>query len=159
MRPLLPLLPLVAALGAAGCDDAKAPAVVLKPLEERRAHAIIERVVNENGGRAHPGRDLNLGGWTLREDAVVGDGPYGVAYLTDDEVKDSKGQIPPYEPERQELRLVRPGDAIVLVLYADAYRYDVGEEHSATIVTAEKTMERDISDFIVHVVKMDKGRK
>jgi hypothetical protein len=152
------MLPLVAALGLTACDDAKAPSVELKPLEERRAHAIIERVVNDNGGHARPGRDLNLGGWTLHEDAVVGDGPYGVAYVTAEEVRDSKGQIPPYEPERQELRLVRPGDAIVLILYAEAYRYDVGEEHSATIVTAEKKMERDISDFIIHGVKMGKGK-
>ena len=140
-----------------GCEDAKAPVVIMRPLEERRVHGLIERVIGENGAAPRPGRSFEMGKFTLREVARVGDSPYGVAYVTADDLKDAGNQVPPFEPDRTDLRLVRPDEnAIVLVLYAEAYRYDVGEEHSATVVTAEKTLERDVSDFMVHVVKMRK---
>ncbi len=148
---------LVATLGLLGCEEAKAPVVILRPLEERRVHGIIERVINENGAEPRPGKTFPMGKFSLHEDAHVGDSPYGIAYLSEDELKDAGDHIPPFDPERSDLRLVRPDEhAVVLVLYADAYRYDVGEEHSETVVTAEKMLERDVSDFIVHVVKMRK---
>ncbi len=103
-----------------------------------------------------PGRTFELEqGYELHEDALIGAGPYGVAYLSEHEAKLAGAALPKRNAESTQLRLLRPdAEAVVLLLYQDAYRYDVGEGNTATIVAAEKRLERDVADFLVHVVKV-----
>jgi hypothetical protein len=140
----------------AACSEARAPAVSLRPLEERRAQAIIERVVEQSGLAPKRGRTFELSnGFRLREDVVIGEGPWGIAYVSQEEIRESGGQIVNRDPESSKLRIMRPAEnARVLVLYEDAYRYDVGEGNTVTIVTCEKTLEKDVADFIENAVKV-----
>lgn len=130
----------------------------MRPVEERRARAVIEKAISGEGMSPAPPRDVTLdGGAVLSEDMSVADTKYGVAYLTVPEAKALGASIPPYEPDREELRLVRGTDGeVVLILYEQAYEYDAGETHTVTAVTAEAKLDRDVGDFVLHVVKPDK---
>jgi hypothetical protein len=66
--------------------------------------------------------------------------------------------LPPRQPEGANLPLARSRDgAVLLVLYADDYRYDAGDEHQSTMLTAEKKLARDVADFVTHVVNAREG--
>jgi len=136
------------------------PTTALKPLEERRARGIIEQAVLDNSYRPTEGRSVKLrDGSELTEDMAIDGEVYGIAYLTEREVQLLGKSVPTRNPESQQLRLVRgTGGAIVLVLWEDDYRYDAGDEHTVTIVTAEKKLSRDVADFLLHVVKQRKKR-
>ncbi|MCA9617595.1 MAG: hypothetical protein KC731_01150 [Myxococcales bacterium] len=155
----LPLLGLLGAL-AVGCGPARAPALALKPLEERRARAVIEQAIERAGESPAPGRQVKLpSGGDLDEDMAIAGGSYGVAYLTQQEQSSLAGAIVPYDPARQDLYLVQgAGGEVVLVLWEQSYRFDEGSDHTATAVTAEKTLARDVSDYVIHVVRQGKGR-
>jgi hypothetical protein len=148
---------------AVGCSGPKAPVnTERKPLEERRARAVIERVAEEHGSTAKPGRTFELSnGFRLMEEVRLGDGPYGVAYITAEERSEAGRALPKYDPENTALRVLHPSeDAIILVLHDEAYRFDpTGADLADTAVTAEKTFERDVADFIVNVVATGAGRR
>lgn len=138
-----------------GCAEPKsADSVILRSLEERRANSIVGRAVEISGQQPKAGRRLAIDGGELQEDFLIGDGPYGVAFLTEEELARLGDAIPKHDPNSEQLRLIRPAkDAIVLVLYHHQYRYDAGDAHTVTVVTAEKKLEKDVIDFITHVVK------
>ena len=146
---------------ALGCTPAKGPDRVLKPLEERRARAIIEEAIRHGGMTPTSPHIITLKrkDAQLSEDMRIDDGPYAVAYLTYDEEKKLAGIIPDRDPEAEELRLEKGTEGeIVLIVWAQNYRFDSGEEHTATAITAERKLRRDVSDFIQHVVKPGKGK-
>lgn len=131
----------------------------MKSIEERRARAVIEQVVRQQGARAERGRVVKLqGDAVLTEEFALEVAPYGIAYLTAEEASKAGDSIPAYNPESQQLRLVRGQDKeVVLVLYEQAYKYDAGDAHSATAVTAERKLQRDVEDFMMHVVRQGKS--
>ncbi len=145
----------------AGCAPAQGPEAVLKPLEERRARAIIEEAIKKSGMEPTAPRVIKLkrNGAELSEDMRIGEGPYSVAYLTRDEEKKLAGSIAPRDPDDDQLRL-EPGanGEIVLILWAQNYRFDESVNHTATAITAERKLRRDVTDFIQHVVVPGKGK-
>ncbi len=143
------------------CGPSKGPETVLKPLEERRARAIIEQAIVSGGMTPTAPQIIKLkrNDARLSEDMRIGEGPYSVAYLTYDEEKKLAGSMAARDPNAQQLRLEPGADGeIVLILWAQNYRFDEGELHTATAITAERKLRRDVSDFIQHVVKQGKGR-
>lgn len=142
-----------------GCGPAQNRAVSLKPLEERRARAIIERAIVDNGERPVRPRVVDVSGKQLTEDMAIDGGTYGVAYVTREEESALVGAIPARDPEATDLQLVRgSGGEVVLVVWEQNYRFDESSEHTATAVTAERKLGRDVSDFVLHVVKQGKGK-
>lgn len=144
-----------------GCTPAKGPDKVLKPLEERRARAIIEEAIRQSGLEPTAPQVITLvrKEAQLSEDMRIGEGPYAVAYLTYDEEKKLSGIIPDRDPNDENLRLEKGNNGeIVLIIWAQNYRFDQGEEHTATAITAERKLRRDVNDFIQHVVKPGKGK-
>lgn len=144
-----------------GCTPPDAPDSVLRPLEEVRARAVIEDAIRASGLEPTAPRVIKLkrDGADLAEDMRVGDGPYSIAYLTYDEEHKLAGSIADRDPADDRLRLEqgRSGE-VVLILWAQNYRFDAGEEHSATVITAERKLKRDVSDFLDKVVKAGKGQ-
>lgn len=160
-RRLVLGLSAVAGLAFVGCGPPETPASrVLRPLEVRRARAIIEHELQRAGSPARPGRSFELEhGYRLREDAQIGAGPYGIAYVSREEAALAGPALPKRDAEATKLRLLRPtSDAIVLLLFQDSYRYDAGDEVTAPVIAAEKMLARDVADFLVHVVKMGASR-
>jgi len=149
---------LIALLACTGCSGAQRPAEQLRPLEERRARALIEEAMTENGIRPARPRQLTLrSGQSLSEDMAVEGSRYGVAYVTVPEAEEVSGSIPAHNPDDTELKLVRgQSGEVVLVLYEQNYRYDAGATHTTNAVTAERTLKRDVTDYLLHVVKPDK---
>ncbi len=144
-----------AVMTSAGCGEPNTPVTsMMRSLEERRAQAIIEKALTANGIAPQTGRSFKLGtGETLREDFSVPSTPYGIAYLTEDEAALLSKALPKRETGNK-LRLFRPNKtSIVLLLYQDNYKFDIGGKHSATALAAEKTLDRDVTDFILHAVK------
>jgi len=145
----------------AACTPARAPGeTVMKPLEERRARGILVRVIENSGKPVKPGRTFTMAeGFKLVEDARIGGTPYGIAYITGEEREAAGEQLPKYDPESALLRILRPADgAIVLVLHDLAYKFDARGDDDATSVTAEKTFERDVGDFLENVVATGAGQ-
>jgi len=90
--------------------------------------------------------------------AIAGES-YGIAYLTEREAGKVGTSVPEYRPDEEQLRLVSGTEgSITLILYEQNYRYDAGETHETTAITAEKRLARDVSDFVLHVVKQHKVR-
>ena len=155
------LVALACGLPAAACTPPKAPASqVMKSIEERRARAVIEQVIARQGFPPQSGRVVKLrGDVTLTEELAVQGTAYGVAYLTAVEAEKLADAVPRYNPDSQQLRLVRGQQhEVVLVLYEQAYQYDAGGTHSKTAVTAERKLQRDVEDFMMHVVKQQKAQ-
>jgi hypothetical protein len=134
------------------------PSTVMRPVEERRARGVIERALLDNGMRPAEGRVVTLpGNASLTEDLAIEGERYGIAYLTAPEAEHAGKAVPPFNPDDDQLRLVAGQDGtITLVLYEQNYRYDAGETHEATVITAEKKLARDVSDFVLHYVKQRK---
>jgi hypothetical protein len=107
--------------------------------------------------RGVTGRTVRLpAGKMLEVDVTASGHKYGVAYVTANERHALGTAVPTPQPGMEDaLHLVRgagdDGDAKILVLHDTNYLYDdqVGEEHEATIVTAENKLERDVRDFVV----------
>lgn len=132
----------------------------MKPIEERRARGVIERTLLDNGMRPAKGRVVQLqDGSELTEDMAIDGESYGIAYLTEREAGKVGASVPDYQPDEEQLRLVSGTDGtITLILYEQNYSYDAGETHETTAITAEKRLARDVSDFVLHVVKQHKVR-
>lgn len=144
-----------------GCAPPRtAGPLVLKPLEERRAQAAALRAIEALGKRGEAGRSFELGdGFRLREELRISGSEYGVAYVTAEEGEGAGTKLPKFNPDSGALRLLHPSeDAVVLVLHAAAYRFDAsGSDTAATAIAAEKAVERDVADFVMHVVIPRKG--
>jgi len=152
---------LALALSLLACSGAKAPDSILKPLEERRAQKIMQDAIHGSGEKPAPGRLHTLRtGASLREDVAIAGGPYGIAYVSEQEARELGKAIDSFDPQREDLYLLKPAqDAIVLVLYERAYRYDAGDAHTVTAVTAERKLAKDVTDYVLHVVQRRKGMK
>ena len=148
----------VATLACSGSQTG--PETVLKPIEERRARAVIEEAITSAGMQPKAPRVLKLNdGSELSEEMGIEGGPYGIAYVTSIEEKKLGSSIPERDPRGDQLRLVQAsGGAVVLLIYQLNYRYDAGDTHTASIVTAERKLKRDVHDFLTHVVKQGKAR-
>jgi hypothetical protein len=160
-RAALFLVALTCLALSTACGPAQTrPETALKPLEERRARGIIEQAVLDNGSRPVKGRLVKLAdGTDMTEDLALKDEVYGIAYITAREAELLGKSLPERSPDSQQLRLVRgTGGAIILLLWETDYRYDAGEQHTATAVAAERKLSRDVADFILHVVKQGKKR-
>jgi hypothetical protein len=154
---------LLAALAALAlhCSPPRPPSEPqLRPLEKRRAAAVIERAVRENGAEPGPARVLDLGnGAEVRAVVMLAAGAYGIVYLDAEEAKKLSRSLPRRNDQSDRLPLARASDgAVLLILYDDAYVFDVGDRHSATVITAENKLTRDVWDFLQHVVKQGKMR-
>jgi len=144
------------AVAACGSPPPRAPNPT-QPLDERRAVEIILSAFREEHDRGVTGRTVFLAGEKPLEVDVSGAGKkYGVAYVTANERHLLGDALPIPEPGMEDaLRVVRgtgaDADARILVLQDTNYLYDdqVGEEHEATVQTAENKLERDVRDFIV----------
>lgn len=152
------LLSGVILLGALGCGSPppRAPNPT-RPLDERRAVEIILNAFSGEHDHGVRGRTIKLPTGKPLEVDVSGSGKkYGVAYLTAQERHELGTAVPLPEPGMEDaLHLVRgtgeDADAKILVLHDTNYLYDdqVGEEHEATVLTAERKLERDVRDFVV----------
>jgi len=142
-----------------GCASAPHRAAELKPLEERRARAIIEKAILDSGSKPQQPRVVKVNARELTMDMAIAGGPYGVAYITRAEAKQLGDVLPRRDPDSDQLRLVRGEDgAVVLIVWEVDYRFDFSSSHSATAVAAEGKLKRDVADFVQHVVKPGKGR-
>jgi hypothetical protein len=128
-----------------------------RPLEERRAVEIILNAFVEENDRGVTGRAISLaGGKQLQVDVGAAGKKYGVAFVTANE-RHALGLAVPTPPPGTEdaLHLMRgtmaDSEARILVLQDTDYLYDdqVGEDHEATVVTAESKLDRDVRDFLV----------
>jgi len=128
-----------------------------RPLDERRAIEIIISAFREEHDRPVPGRKVELTDGKQLEVDVGSEGKkYGVAYVTAGERMALGKALPPRDPAMGDaLQLVRgerqETDARILVLHDTEYMYDdqVGTEHEASTITAERKLARDVSDFLV----------
>jgi len=147
-------------LSAACSGGQNRPETVMRPIEERRARGVIEQTLVDNGMRPAKGRVVQLqDGSELAEDMAIAGESYGIAYLTEREAGKVGTPVPEYRPDEEQLRLVSGTEgSITLILYEQNYRYDAGETHETTAITAEKRLARDVSDFVLHVVKQHKVR-
>jgi hypothetical protein len=155
------LLGIAAAFALAGASlgcgpgDAKAPNPT-RVLDERRAVEVIRRAIVAEGARPVGSRDEKLAsGKTLRIDVGVDGHGYGVSYVTTDEATQLGDAIPPRNQKDEKLKLVRvgkDGEIRIVLLYQANYLYDdlAGEEHEQTTITCERSLARDVQDFISH---------
>lgn len=128
-----------------------------RPLDERRAVEIILTAFREEGDGGVTGRSIALAaGKRLQVDVGATGKKYGVAYVTGNERRALGMAVPAPQPGMEDaLHLVRgtqsDADARVLVLQDTDYLYDdeIGDEHEATVLTAEGKLDRDVRDFIV----------
>ena len=149
------LCALVAAMGC-GSPPPRAPNPT-RPLEQRRAVELILQAFQEENDHGVTGRTISLAaGKRLDVDVTAAGKKYGVAYVTANERRALGLAVPPPQPGMEDaLHLVRgamgDSEARVLVLQDTDYLYDdqVGEEHEATVLTAEGKLDRDVRDFIV----------
>lgn len=138
-----------------GAAEARTPNPT-RPLDERRAIEVIQRAMAGEGARPGPGRDVELAaGKPLHIDVGVDGHEFGVAYITTSDLDKAGSSIPPPNKKDERLRLVRAGkdgEVHIVLLYQDNYVFDdlVGEGHEQTTITAERSLTRDVQDFITH---------
>jgi hypothetical protein len=128
-----------------------------RPLDERRAIQVIITAFRNEQDRPVGGRQVEIQpGKFLEVDVGSAGRKYGVAYVTAAERHALGDALPRPVPGMEDaLQLVRglndEVDAKILVLHDTNYLYDdqVGSDHEATVVTAERKLARDVQDFIV----------
>ncbi|MFO0760970.1 MAG: hypothetical protein U0359_31120 [Byssovorax sp.] len=148
-------------LGACGAGQAKAPNPT-RPLDERRAIEVIRRAVANEGAQPAAGRDEKLlAGKPIHIDVGVEGQKFGIAYLTAEDLGELGDAIKPADKGEARLRVERADDeeTRILILYQSNYLYDdlVGEGHEQTTITCEKSLTRDVQDFITYAKR--KGYK
>lgn len=150
----------VLVLSAVACGGAQHKTSILRPLEERRARALIEEALVSNGVSPARPRSVALpGDGSLVEDMAIEGTKYGIAYVTVPEQKALGAAVPGYDPQKLDLTLARgTGGEVVLLLYEQSFEYDAGSEHTTSAVTIEGKLKRDVTDYVLHVVKPDKVR-
>jgi hypothetical protein len=130
-----------------------------RPLDERRALAIIAETFRAEQEEPVAGSDVSLSPQhRLHVDVLAQGKRFGVAYVTANERGLLGRALPPRDPGMSDaLQLVSgigaDADARVLVLYDADYLYDdeTGEAHEKSTVTAELKLRRDVRDFLVCV--------
>jgi hypothetical protein len=149
---------------AAGCGGVQTPERVseadMRSIVEARAIELIEQTLAE--GRIERGQamtiDLGRGEERFEVDVRLGNGSYGIEFVTSQDRSDWGDAIPPQDPEGQ-LRIM-PGlgdDANVQVLVLDhrQYRFDPDLERvqrgSTGVREAEGRLQRDVRDYIEYV--------
>ncbi len=149
----------LASLAIAGCggSNTRGPAPVWRVLDEARAVDIIRRAVIAQGGRPVSGQPAGLpDGGTVRVDVAFADQPHGIAFISEQDANKLGKKLPP-PPPGEELRIIKPDDStLVVLLYSDRYRYDVGPSHAGSLVAAERRLTKDVTDFIVHLRGLSK---
>jgi hypothetical protein len=118
---------------------------------------LILEAFREENDRGVTGRSVALAaGKRLDVDVTAAGKQYGVAYVTANERHALGLAVPTPQPGMEDaLHLVRgamgDSEARVLVLQDIDYLYDdqVGDEHEATVLTAEGKLDRDVRDFLV----------
>ena len=155
---LVAWFPLGLVVATMGCESPPPRAAnPTRPLDERRAVEIILTAFSEEQDRGVTGRSIALAaGKQLQVDVTAAGKHYGVAYVTANERRVLGLAVPPVQPGMEDaLHLVRgtrsDADARILLLQDTDYLYDdqVGENHEATVLTAEGKLERDVRDFVV----------
>jgi hypothetical protein len=149
--------PVAFALAAACGGPPVRPPNPTQPLDERRAVQIIVATLKAQHDSAIMGRTVLLvSGKPLSVDVTAAGHKWGIAYVTSSERHSLGVALPMPELGMEEaLQVVRGTgndfDSKILVLHDTNYLYDdeVGEEHRATIVTAEAKLERDVRDFAI----------
>ncbi|MRG92261.1 hypothetical protein [Polyangium spumosum] len=158
LRTILPLVA-TAALGAVALGCAPEPVRAPNPtrsLDERRALEVIRRAVAQEGEKPAPAREVEMrNGKALRVDVSVDGHEFGIAYISDDDADKLGDAIKPPNGPDEKLRLERvgpDGEVRIVLLYQTNYRYDdlAGESHELTTITAERTLTRDVRDFITY---------
>jgi hypothetical protein len=140
-----------------GCGGAQpAAANPTHPIDERRAIEVIRQAMIAYGAEPAPGRQLTLAnGSILQVDVGVQDHEYGIAYVTAADAQALGTGIPPPNRKDERLRLARggpDGEVRVVLLYQENYLYDdlAGEAHTLTAIASERSLARDVQDFITH---------
>ena len=155
-RGCLGLLVAAALAPACGGPPAKSPNPT-RALDERRAVEIIVRAFRNEGDQPVPGRSVEIAeGKQLEVDVGSSGKKYGVAYVTPNERRALGSALPSRDPSMGDVLQLVGGvgddaDAKILVLHDVDYVYDdqVGTEHEATTITAERKLARDVHDFLV----------
>ncbi len=143
----------IAALGC-GPGDAKAPNPT-RALDERRAIEVIRRAIQELGDQPAPGRDEKLpNGKKLYVDVAVPSRGYAIAYISGEDSAALGDAIPVRNQKDEKLHVLHAAesDTKVVFLYQDNYRFDdlAGEAHEQTTITAERSLARDVQDFVTY---------
>ena len=147
--------PSVALLSGCGNSTAKTPNPT-RPLDERRALEVIRQAMIAEGAEPAASRDVTLvNGSVLHVDVSVQNKEFGIAYITVDDAQKLGKNIPPPNKKDERLRLARAGndgEVRIVLLYQENYLYDdlAGEVHEQTAITCEKSLARDVQDFITH---------
>jgi hypothetical protein len=149
-------LAFAASLAGCGPGEVKAPNPT-RPLDERRAIEVIRRAIAAEGARPAAERDVTLStsNKPIRIDVSIQGHEFGVAYITREDAGKLGDAIPPRNQKDERLRLARAGqdgETRIVLLYQDNYLYDdlIGETHEATTITCERSLARDVQDFITH---------
>jgi hypothetical protein len=140
-----------------GCSGAQAAAAnPTHPIAESRAIEVIRQAMIAYGAEPAPGRQLTLAnGSVLQVDVGVQDHQFGIAYVTSADAQALGTGIPPPNRKDERLRLARggsDGEVRVVLLYQENYLYDdlAGEAHTLTAIASERSLARDVQDFITH---------
>jgi hypothetical protein len=153
LRVFLALLaPPLASASVAGCGHDAPPAKhPLRPLSEQRASNIISGVFRDAGLKPEADRYLKVAHHEqrLRLEVAAAGRRFGVAYLTEDDVRLFGDVLPPH-PTDDALAVGSVDGHRVLVLFAGDYTEDdlAGDEHSATTIAADRRVARDVRDFV-----------
>ncbi|MEJ7732349.1 MAG: hypothetical protein WKG00_24485 [Polyangiaceae bacterium] len=145
------------AVGGLGCGGSQVPvAIPTHPIDEGRAIEVIRQAMIAYGAEPGPGRQITLAnGSVLQVDVGVQDHQFGIAYVTSADAQALGTGIPPPNRKDERLRLARggaDGEVRVVLLYQENYRYDdlAGEAHTLTAISSERSLARDVQDFITH---------
>ncbi len=154
---LFPILLAGASLLLACAGPPPRSALPARPLEETRAVQVIAAAFSSEGEPPSAGKSVELDvNKLLQIDVQAKEHKFAVAYLTQSERVALGNALPPRDPAMADaLQLVsgagEHADVRVLVLYDFDYMYDdhLGGLHSASTITAERKLERDVRDFLV----------
>jgi len=156
MKRALSLL-LLAACGASQ-RPGPAPEDELRAIPESRAIEVVrETVRDETELSTAAGWEIDAGGARLPVDVRLGDGRYGVEWVSAQDRLDHGAILPEPAPDGQLRILPGAGDdaaAQILILDARSYRFDPDRERvehgSRGLAEAEGRLRRDVHDFLVY---------
>lgn len=148
---------LLLSLGAWACASV-APRVPRpsRPLDETRAVQVIANAFSAEGEPPAPGHEIQLeDSKLLKVDVQARDHQFGVAYLSQSELRALGAALPPRDPAMGDALQLMSGmgehaNIRILVLHDSDYMYDdhQGDSYRASTITAERKLERDVRDFL-----------
>lgn len=153
----LRLVGLALALPLGGCSGGTVRSVEqARPLQERRALAVIADAIRDAGLEPVAGRQVSLGDdVSVKLDVGVHGKRYGVAYLTGADRQALGASFPLLKAGSTELQVSRGAgedeQARVLLLQDTNYLFDDmnDDENEQRTLTAELRLTRDVTDFLV----------